>query len=321
MVKNATFAGNFSAQRFNLDTRADFTSEFIDLDGDRFLVNQPMGWAATVAVDLKKNAWLLQKTDLSVGDNVLSFDGAIVREPDLTNLNLRFSSKEGDVSILFSLLPASISSYFKDFSSTGKYVCAGFVHGKSGPNRRPNIAVDFSLRDGEIASPKLYKPLEGVNFKARVELSPTDPGHFLVQNFTANFDGEPVSLKLEVANFDDPDVDFSLTGALPLEAGFGLFNEPKITEGSGKIICKSLIINGKYKNMTSMSGIAGVQTGGVVVFEKAAVKFNGSWIEAERGQVRLADDILSLGHDRAENQVERSGFQRGVQTFFACHFC
>ncbi len=304
LMKTANFVGNFSAKRFNLDTRADFVSEFIDLDGDRFLINQPMGWDATIAVDLQKNAWLLQKTDLSVGDNVLSFDGAVVGETDLTNLNLRFSSKEGDVSVLFSLLPASLAAYFKDFSSTGKYTCAGFVHGKTGPNRRPNFALDLSLRDGEIISPKLDEPLKNVNFKARAEFSQTDPGRFSVQNFTANFDGEPLGLRLELTNFDDPDVDFSFNGALPLSAGFGLFNEPKITEGSGKIICKSLTVNGKYKNMTSMSGISTVNTGGVVELENAAVKFNGTWVEAVRGRIRLADDVLSL--DTIELKIKSS---------------
>ncbi len=304
LVKNATFAGNFSAKRFNLDTRADFTSQFVDLDGDRFLVEQPMGWDAAVAVDLQKNAWVLKKTELSVGDNVLSLDGAVVREADAANMNLRFSSKEGDVSILFSLLPASLASYFKDFSSTGKYTFAGFVHGKNKPGRRPNCAVDFSLRDGEITSSKLYKPLEKVSFKARVETAPGEPGRFSVENFAASFDGEPISLRLEVTDFDDPEVDFSCSGALPLEAGFGLFDEPKITEGSGRIVCKSLIVTGKYKNMTSMSGIAAVQTGGVVEFDKAAVKFNGAWIEAPRGRVRLAGDILSL--DTIELKIKSS---------------
>lgn len=303
--KKASFAGNFSAKRFNLDSKAEFTTDFVNLDGDRFLVNQPMAWDAVIAVDLQKDGYLLKKTELQIGDNVFSIDGAIASEKDATtNMNLKFASLEGDVSVLFSLLPASVAGYFSDFSSSGKYACAGWVRGRSGKGRRPNLQFDFSLRDGKISSPKLEKSLDGVSFKARAEMSPTEPGTFSIENFAASFDGEPFKLSLRVANFDDPDIDFSFSGALPLASAYGLFNEPKITDGEGRIVCKSLTVNGKYKNMKSMSGIASVETGGVVELQKAGVKFNGEWIEAPRGRFRLADNVLSL--DTIELKIKDS---------------
>jgi len=151
-LRTAGFAGNFSAEKFDLSSQADFTVARLQLDKSRYLPGENVQYNAVIAVDLAKDLFDFQRVDLTVGGNSFAVEGIAVNKPDYTDLNLKFLSKEGDISVVFDLLPEPYHNYFNDFQSSGAYDFAGFVKGRAGKTQTPTVGVEVSLRNGQLVS-------------------------------------------------------------------------------------------------------------------------------------------------------------------------
>ncbi|MCC6461531.1 MAG: hypothetical protein IT260_13745, partial [Saprospiraceae bacterium] len=232
-LRSAGFAGKFSSQKFDVASQADFTVARLQLGESRYLLGETVRYDALVAADMSKDLYDLQRVELNVGGNTFAVDGIAVNKPDYTDLNLKLTSREGDVSVLFDLLPEPYHSYFNDFQSSGTYTCAGFVKGRASKTQTPTAGVEVSLKNGQISSEKLQSPLRNVSFRALYSAPPEGKSRFEIADFQGNFGGEPLNLQLNISDLDDPLVDFQCHGAFPLAAAYGLFDDPNISDGDG----------------------------------------------------------------------------------------
>ena len=305
-LRSAGFAGNFSAQKFSLSSQADFTVSRLQLQDSRYLLGETVRYNAVIAVDLSKDLYDLQSVDLNVGGNTFAVEGIAVNKPDYTDLNLKLLSKEGDVSVVFDLLPEPYHSYFNDFQSSGTYTCSGFVKGRAGKTMTPTVGVEVSLRNGSLSSEKLQSPLRNVSFRAVYSAPPDGSGVFEIAGFQGSFGGQPLNLNLKITNLDDPDVDFECHGALPMDAAYGLFDSPAVTDGDGLVRLNRLSVQGKYADMTDMSRIGNVRASGEIQFENAAVTYKNVPLSLKTGWLRVEDNLLTL--DSLLLQAGRSDF-------------
>ncbi|MFN4254929.1 MAG: AsmA-like C-terminal region-containing protein [Saprospiraceae bacterium] len=293
-IEKAVFAGNFSAKKFNLTSSAAFTIDHFEVDSSRYLTGEKVRYDAVAAVDMSQDIYNLQGVELALGGNTFAVDGLVVNKPDYTDFNLKLTSQEGDISMVFNLLPSPYHDYFADFESTGTYSCAGTVKGRMAKNQHPTVAFSVSLRDGKVSSDKLQSPIRDVNFKATYTARPDGSGNFDITNFRGAFGGQPLNFDLKISNLDDPQVDFKFNGALPLDAAYGLFDMPEITGGDGLVRVNSLTINGKYADMTSMRRAANVQAAGEIAFDDAELTYNKVPVRFKTGTLRLQDNVFTL---------------------------
>jgi len=294
LVNQADAAGNFSAQQFNLSSTADFKVIRVDSDSSRYLAGQKVKYDAVLVVDLKKGLYQLQRVELNLGGNVFSVDGIAVSKPDYTDLNLKLQSQEGDISMIANLLPGEYYQYFSDFQSSGAYSCSGTVKGRLNKTERPSIGFQVALRDGKVSSDKLQSPLRNVSFSARYTARPDGSGEFEMADFKGDFGGQPFGFSLKVTDLNDPLVDFRCNGTLPLDAAYGLFDNEGVTAGDGFVRLKSLFVQGRYADMTSMGRIGKVTAGGEIQFDKAAITYNKVPVSIPSGAVRLQDNVFTV---------------------------
>jgi hypothetical protein len=293
-LRTAGFAGNFSSEKFNLSSQADFTVSRLQLDKSRYLLGENIRYNAVIDVDLTKDLYDFQRVDLTVGGNTFAVEGIAVDKPAYTDLNLKFLSKEGDISVIFDLLPEPYHSYFNDFQSSGTYDFTGFVLGRAGKTQTPTIGAEVALRNGQLLSEKLQSPLRNVSFKATYSAPPTGSGIFEIADFKGNFGGEPLDLALKITQLDDPVVDFQCHGALPLAAGFGLFGNPDITGGDGVVRLNSLSVQGRYADMIDMGRVNAVQASGEVQFEEAGIVYKNVPLTVRSGRLRLENNLIAV---------------------------
>ncbi len=293
-LHNAGFGGDFSAKRFNLSSQADFSVARLQMGDSRYLLGESVHYDAVVAVDMDKNLYDFQRVELNVGGNTFTVEGIAVGKPDYTDLNLKLLSREGDISVLFDLLPEPYHSYFNDFQSNGSYSCTGFVKGRAGKTQTPTVGMEVALRDGRVSSEKLQSPLRNVSFKAVYSAAPGGQGALEIADFQGDFGGQPLNLSLKITNLDDPEVDFNCHGALPLAAAYGLFGNPAISDGDGLVHLNNLSVQGKYADIISMNRIANVRAGGELRFEEAQITYNKIPLNFKSGRLLLADNLLTL---------------------------
>lgn len=305
-LRSAGFGGNFSAQKFDLATQADFTVSRLQMDDSRYLLGEKVYYDALIAVDLSQDLYDLQRMELNIGGNTFAVDGIAVNKPDYTDLNLKLLSREGDISVLFDLLPEPYHSYFNDFQSSGSYTCSGFIKGRAGKTQTPTVGMEVALRDGQVSSEKLQSPLRNVSFRAIYSAAPGGAGILEIAGFQGEFGGQPLSLGLKITNLDDPEVDFQCHGTLPMAAAYGLFDDPAVTDGDGLVHLNNLTVRGKYADITSMSRIANVSAGGELQFEDAKIVYNKVPLTFKTGLLRLEDNLFTL--DSFLLQAGRSDF-------------
>lgn len=297
LVEDATFSGQFSSAEFSMRSKADLFSHALEMEKSRYLTNKRLSYDARIFVDFEERTYRIEELKLDVEGNVFKADGSVELRDDATYFDLIFSSDKGSLASVLSLLPEEYMKNFSDFSSSGNFEFNAAIKGLSSKKENPEIRVDLTMENGKITSSRMGEPLKNVSFAAIFDNGKYRNNRstvFAIENLEGYFNRERFDMRLKVENLDDPDIEFLLDGALPMNAIFGLFNNPKITDGSGEIEVKNLTLKGRRKDMISVSRIAKVEAAGEVEFDDASLKINGENLILDRGFMKLDGNKLSI---------------------------
>jgi len=294
MVKDALASGEFSSESFSLVSFANLKSEFIELPDGRYLAGKDLDYDAEIKVNLATGVYELENVDIGIEQNRFSVDGTISSKKQGTHFDLNLISKESSLETMIGLLPENYRDYLQDFKSSGKFVVTAQIDGVLDKKRIPDMKVDFKLTDGRIRGSKLAHSLKDVNFTAAFDNRKKAKSAFEITNFKGYFNRELIQSKLKVSNLDDPFIDFTIDGVLPLASVYGLLDHPTIKGGDGEIEIKNFRLKGKYKDMLSPSRIGRVKTSGVLEFDDAELKINKEKMMIDKGIIKLIDNSMVL---------------------------
>ena len=312
IVEDARFSGAFSSSKFTLESEAALFSEFAELDGIRYLPNTPLAYEANIAVDIEEGIYTLEQVRLTVEENAFELDGTIEQWDSGTYFDLFATAEDGNLAGVLALLPAPYAESLQGIESGGRFAFNAMVKGQANQKQNPEIRVEFSLEDGRLSSDLLEKPLKDVSFNAvfsNGKYHSNRSSVFTLERFTAYFNRELVEMRLRVANFDDPDIDFYLDGVLPLETAYGLLGNPKITGGDGEVEIKNLEVKGAYADMIRTSRISRVQASGAIEFDDASLSIEDETLLLDRGELRLEGNRLFIDGLRLEGAGNDITFQ------------
>jgi hypothetical protein len=276
-IKNGTVSGKFGTKQFSLNSVADLNIAYFNSKGRKLLINKPLAYDAQIAVDLIKNIYQFDNLALNIASNPLSLKGLVQLVPKKgTFINIIAQNKESSLSNLLQLLPPQYSAYFNDFQSSGNLSFKTTIKGLLNNVVSPDIQATVHFNKGRISTPKLKQTFEKVSFDADFD---SKKSVLSVDNCKATLAGNPIDMKLKIVNFNDPNIVFNANGVVPLSLAFGLFNSPKITEGTGVVHFNDLKVNGRYGDMNSMR-ISNMRASGNLTLEKTTLKINGEPIAA-----------------------------------------
>ena len=295
LVKDALASGEFSSEEFSLTSFASLKSEFIELSDGRYFAGKNLDYDAKIKVNLATGVYELENVDVGIEQNRFSVDGTVVTtETKGSHFDLKLVSKESSLKTMIGLLPESYREYLKDFKSSGKFVVTASIDGVLDQKRTPDMKVDFKLTDGRISGPRLAHSLKDVNFTAAFDNSKKAKSVFEIADFKGYFNRELIQSKLKVSNLDDPFIDFTVDGVLPLASVHGLLDHPAIKDGDGEIEIKNFRLKGKYYDMINPARIGRVKTSGVLEFDDAELKINKEKMVIDKGIIKLIDNSMIL---------------------------
>lgn len=295
-VKDGKVSGNFSDTKFALNSESELFLHYINAAGEQYLEKRDIYYKAKIDVDLAAGTYDFERVELTVNGTEFIADGHLAQERDYLKTDILLTSDDASLTAVIQLLPEEYSDYFKDFSSRGKFNFELWVQGNYGEKELPGIEAKFGLTNGQIRSKKLHDPLENVSFAAKFtngQYRNNKTSVFEINNFTGRFAGKPVTADLMIFDFDDPKVDFKMNGTLPMSSVYDLIDSPSVTDGSGEIRVKDLIIEGRYADMQNMYAIKKVKAKGTAEFEDAGLEINGEMIAVEEGEITLDGNKLS----------------------------
>ncbi len=302
-VENANVAGEFSAKQFSLESTADIQSSFMEMDSTRYLVGTNLSYDATILVDLEQDIYDLQEVTLNLNDNIFKADGQIELFDKGPAFDLYLNCTQGDVSSLIALLPEQFSKNLGGLTSDGNFVFKTYIKGQATKQLNPQIRAEISLQNGRMESPMSRESLRDVSLTARFtngKYRSDGSTVFEIQHLKGYFNRELFEMRLLVDNFEQPTIDFAMNGVVPMNAVYGLLNNPKITDGSGEIEINNLILKGNYEDMLDPKRAARVQAGGAIEFDDASLTINDEKMLIDQGQLLLNGDTLSVPEFKLE---------------------
>ncbi|MCB9282854.1 MAG: hypothetical protein H6563_02175 [Lewinellaceae bacterium] len=296
-VASLDLSGEFSSQAFDLKTKADIFSNFVDLAGIRYLPGKTIACDALLAVDLDKGSYDFRKFDLQIEKNLFQLDGVVTARTDGTVFNVFISNEEGHLDDLVQLLPAEYLQRVGNLSSKGNFFFDGRVEGVLSERSNPDIHFKFGLERGRLDSDLLPSGLRDVSFEARFtngrERSNATT-EFEIANFQGLFGREPVDFSLLVRNLNDPQVDLLLDGVLPIETVARLLGSTTVKEGAGELEIQQLSLKGRYSDMVHPERVANVLATGRLEFDDASLEFEKERLTFDRGVLEIDGNTLSL---------------------------
>ncbi len=311
-IGNANMAGEFSGNRFILKSDADLVTEFFETPEGRYFMNKAIRYDADVDVDLKNENYNIKDFLLTIEDNKFQIKGDVKKDIKAFDYNLSFDGKDCTLQSLIGLLPEGYIEDLIGLKSKGNFTFQGTVKGKS-DNKQPAINIKLGLEDGSISGPQLESPFRDLTFNATYTngAARTNQSTVLeVKDFKGYLQREIMELKLKVANLDDPFVDLSFDGAIPLDAIYKAFGSDMITDGSGDLEINNLELQGHYDEMINPNLIYRVKSKGVIEFDDAMLKVNGEKITVDKGFLQLNNndlDVREMVVEGAGSQLELNG--------------
>jgi len=297
LVDQATFSGAFSTRQFTLESDANLLSKGIQVGDARYLVRKRVGYQAALQVDLTEGIYRLDQVEVDVDGNAFAVSGVTEKWEEGLYYDLLINNEEGSIEGVLQLLPENLSRALGEFRSRGSFTFQATIKGPATRSQSPEIRADLSLDQGRLIHPAMPSDFKDVSFKASFQNGKernNETTTLAVRDFTGYFNRQLTEMQLEVQNLDDPLVDFSLNGAVPMGAVYGLFGSPSITDGSGELELQSLRVQGRYQDMIRTSRISRVQSTGRLEFDDASLTINDEQMVFDRGTLDLNGNQLEV---------------------------
>ncbi len=295
-IEEANMSGEFSGNRFALKSDANFVTEFFETPSGRYFANKDISYDADVDVDLDNENYDIKDFLLQIEDNKFKVNGDVKKVSNIFDYNLNFDGSDCSLQSLIGLLPDGYIEDWVGLKSKGDFTFKGSVKGKS-DNKQPAINVTLGLEDGSISGPQLESPFRDLTFNATYtngEARTNQSTVLEIKDFKGYLQRELIELKLKVKDLDDPYVNASFNGSVPLDAIYKSFGIDAISAGGGDIEVQNLELQGFYDEMINPNLVYRVRTKGVIEFDDAMLKINGEKIEIDKGALQLNDNNLDM---------------------------
>lgn len=316
-IDQANMSGEFSGDRFALKSDAAFESEFFETEEGRYFLGKNISYRADVDVDLKNEHYQFKDFLLTIEENKFTVGGEVKKDASEYLYDLNFDGKDCTLQSLLGLLPEGYVENLVGLESRGDFTFAGTAKGKSG-KQQPAINIELGLNDGKISGPQLDSPFRDLTFTATYTngKNRTNQSTVLeIKDFKGYLKREMIELTLKIADLNNPYIDASFNGSIPLDAVYGFMGSEMIKGGDGDIEFQDLELHGYYNQMINPNLIYKVESKGLIEFDDAMLKVNNEKIIIDRGKLILDNNDLSLQGLKIEgvgSEIELDGSFRNL---------
>lgn len=304
IAKAADFSGAFvmdnelNQNQHTMVSNAELFSEHIIIGETTYFRGKELAYDGAIDLDLAKEKYSFQEIKLYLQGNEFSVDGSITKVDKGTEYNIVFDSDRAMLGSLLQFVPDQFSSTLGQFKSHGNLSFDARINGIASERGQPIVEVNFGLKDGHVTHPNLDGSMKNVNFDVHFTNGngiDDKTAKLVLRGFQAYINQEPINLSWEMTGLENPVINMSLDGKLPLNALYGFFGE-QVTDGGGSLDIAKLSLSGRLKDMISMYRIPRVQLDGMINFNQAYLLVNDIPTSIETGSLSLENNIFNVSN-------------------------
>ncbi|MCC5930510.1 MAG: AsmA family protein [Cyclobacteriaceae bacterium] len=214
-----TGSGDFSLDVFDMTTQNDIEQVIVVYDGVKYLNKQRVRGDATINMDLSTFTFTFKDNRFLVNDFPLSFEGYITMPEDDIGMDLTFSSKDGSIKSIYSLVPGVYTDGFESIAADGSMSFNGRVNGVYSDTSMPAFHVQLLADNGSIQYPGLPEAIRNINIDMEVLNSDgvIDNTRIDIRKFNMDFGANPVKARLLIKNLLNYDMDADIQAKINLQ--------------------------------------------------------------------------------------------------------
>jgi len=322
LLESAFFAGDFNNERYILKSLANIQMNYLEMGGERYLENKTLGYNANIQIDHLTQSYSIKEMKLQAEGNEFLTTGEVVLVPKGTRLDLKFESDKAKLGALLQLLPPKLLPYLGGFESNAYMSFKAETKGLLAPNSLPMTKFNFGLRSGRLSHPNMSQSLKGVNFDVEFENRGGSSNQALLElkNFEGSLGGHPISLAIRVEDLDNPLIDFSFDGKLPIDLIKGFLGE-EVSKGQGLLAIENVALKGRLNDMLNPRYIQKVNLGGALRFDNVGLVRYGVPLSIPEGSLALNNNVFSVNKlqfkSRKSDILLQGNFQNILPVLFA----
>lgn len=220
-----TGSGDFSLDIFDMVTQNDIDQAIVIYDGVKYLNKQRVRGDATINMDISTFTFTFKDNRFLINDFPFSFEGYIAMPEDDISMDLHFSSKDGSIKSLYSLVPGVYTEDFAGIEAEGSMSFKGRVNGVYSETSMPAFHVELLAADGNVHYPGLPEAIRNIDIDMEVlnKDGIIDNTRIDIRKFNMDFGANPLKAKLLINNLLDYDMDAEVQARIDLREMNQLF--------------------------------------------------------------------------------------------------
>ena len=321
-AKEGELSGTFYGDGFTLQTNAElFINHFI-IHGTNYIPAKEVVIRSDLKVNNKTEEYVFSDSHVRTGDLAFDVTGNVFSLTETTRLNLMITAHEASLESFMSILPAEYKSSFSNFKSKGKFYFTCSIKGDEDARHIPQVAVNFSLKDGRITPKKSEVTLEKIYATGSFHNSSLKQKDMLeIPSLTAMLGGRALKASLKIEDFNNPFLSLNASADLDLSRVRHFMKLDTLEALTGDLAL-NVSFAGKIKDLPRYHAntLYKVQASGTILLKDAAFKIKRNPLEFKNfnGNFSLRDNnvnVAALTGTISSSDFQLNGVFRNFITF------
>ena len=313
IVNSGIMSGGFSSSAYALKISANILTNYLRTGKTTFLKEKTIITNVLFDIDNENHLFKIKKGDLKI--NTLSFnvDGNIQTVKNDKAVFLKVKAKKARLKDFLKEIPREYFIPLEDFDCSGIFDFTATIDGVITKNQLPEITFNFGLTKGKIKYLPTGLALNDVSFNGKFnngKLRNKKTFSLLLSDFISSMKSGKMKGKMEIINFERPDVSVAFSASGKLDEVKKIFHIDTLNYISGDINI-DLIFRNRLKSFSkfTIEDFLSSKTSGKLKINNADFGLKESLLSYKNfnGSFRFSNDDLIIDH--FSGMVSGSDFQ------------
>lgn len=231
-VQDIRLVGNFTQDKFDIATKANFYIQRIQNGLVPFIINQQASTEVAIHIDQVSETFSIDRGKLLLSGIPFDFDVKV----DTTEVKLKIDADKIPLAELANKLAVKEVKTVSELKGSGTGTFHLSFENKLAKDSYPKVDCNFSIDNGRLTEPTKGLTLHNIDLKGYYStLKGRDKEELTIKNVSFQTISGPFSGHLAIRRFSKPSYRGAAKGSLDLEVIHALFRLPKIEELSGRV--------------------------------------------------------------------------------------
>jgi hypothetical protein len=253
-IIGVSLSGNFSNDKFTLDTEARLMVNKINENGKPLLKSKKVLINTSLAVNQITQLYHIEKGEISFQDLKFSLAGNITNKEVGVDLDIQSKGNDLKIEELFSLFPPQQKEALSAYKSEGIITYTSTIKGELSLKNSPSFNADFSIKNGKVTERSSNQSFTNLNVSGNFsngEKNNSNSSKLVLKELTANFGAGRISGNYIITDFNNPYIVFNTNATLDLATAKGFFKWDTLETANGTLEL-NLSYNGYVKELNNI---------------------------------------------------------------------